>query len=932
MRTIFSTSTIGATALAAGLLHAGVVQAQAQPTQDVTAQSQETVTTVTITGTHIQHAGFDAPTPTTVIGALDLQQGAPSNLADVLNDSPAFVPSTTPQVSVGNTISGSAPIDLRGLGSDRTLTLLNGIRTVGSGNLNYIPLGMVDRIETVTGGASAAYGSDAVAGVVNIILKDKVQGITLGVNSGISSRGDGERYGANLLAGTSFAGDRGQIVFAAEYMDDRGIPNRDSRPNLGSAGIVRLNPTDPNDLREVLVPDVNYGNVTSSGLITSGILAGQMFNENGTLSPYRAGRSLAASPATTPFPAQVIGGADAIGLYDDIAVTTPLQRISTLARATYDFGGGTIGWVTGSFGQSTSNYPFVPDIGAPSSITVSATNPFLAPSIQQQLAAAGEPDFTLGKFWDGPFTLGLDTRRREFEGAIGINASLGGSWTARWHYSHGETDSLLLDPNTPIASHLANAIDAVASPNGPICAINADPNPANHDPACSPLNIFGVNNASPAAISYIEGTQRSYSIDTLDDTSVEVQGDLFKLWGSQPITIATGAEARWESQDASAGALDLSGAFGAVGLYGNPVSGSFNVKEGFAEIAAPLFEAQDTVKVDLNGAVRYSDYSQSGGIWMWKGGAAIKLIDQVLLRFTRSRDIRAPGIGDLFSTKILSVGPIVDQDTAGRAAANPAYNPTPQTVTYYSGGNPDLLPEISYTTTVGATFSPKVLPGFNASVDWYDIKINGAIATLSGPQLTQACANGDGAACASITRDATGTIVEVQANEQNIAQFQTSGLDLELSQRLALSDISHALSGFLTIRGLATYVKHFIYNDGISVVDSAGDLGSATDNAIPKWRANLIFNYQRDALGLDARLRFVGSGQYDHLLDPVLVNNHIPGFTYLDLGATFNLSQHVMLTANVNNVFDKAPPLSPVGPEYYDAIGTYFAVGVVASF
>src|SRR6185437_12943675 len=136
-----------------------------------------------------------------------------------------------------------------------------------------------------------------------------------------------------------------------------------------------------------------------------------------------------------------------------------------------------------------------------------------------------------------------------------------------------------------------------------------------------------------------------------------------------PITIASGGEARWESQKASAGALDLSGAFGGVGLYGNPVSGKFNVKEGFAEIAAPLLEMQDKVKIDLNGAARYSDYSQTGGIWSWKGGATAKLFDQVLLRATRSRDIRAPGIGDLYSTRILNVRPLVDQDTAGRAAA-----------------------------------------------------------------------------------------------------------------------------------------------------------------------------------------------------------------------------------------------------------------------
>ncbi|RYD64201.1 MAG: TonB-dependent receptor, partial [Sphingomonadales bacterium] len=182
------------------------------------------------------------------------------NLAQVLNDSPSFRPTATPQVLVGNTGSGTAPVDLRGLGPNRTLTLVNKRRFVGNNNLNYVPMGIVERVEVVTGGASAAWGSDAVAGVANIILKDRVSGITVGGVSGISSRGDGARYGGDITAGTSFADGRGQIMFSAEYVKDESIPDRNSRDRLGSAGIVRLNPTSTTDLRQVLVADVNYGN------------------------------------------------------------------------------------------------------------------------------------------------------------------------------------------------------------------------------------------------------------------------------------------------------------------------------------------------------------------------------------------------------------------------------------------------------------------------------------------------------------------------------------------------------------------------------------------------------------------------------------------------------------------------------------------------
>ncbi|MCR5870213.1 TonB-dependent receptor plug domain-containing protein [Sphingomonas sp. J344] len=218
--------------------------------------------TVVVTGSRIVRDGFDQPTPTTVIGEAELRQGQRPNLAQVLNDSPAFRPSVTPQVSVGNTSSGSAPVDLRGLGTNRTLTLLEGRRFVGNNNLNYVPMSLVERVEVVTGGASAAWGSDAVAGVVNIILKDSFKGVTVGGVGGISTRGDGARYGGDITAGTSFADGRGQIMVTAEYVKDESIPDRNSRDRLGSAGIVRLNPTSTTDLRQILVPDVNYGNQT----------------------------------------------------------------------------------------------------------------------------------------------------------------------------------------------------------------------------------------------------------------------------------------------------------------------------------------------------------------------------------------------------------------------------------------------------------------------------------------------------------------------------------------------------------------------------------------------------------------------------------------------------------------------------------------------
>ena len=905
---------------------AQVASPAATPAEDAGTNEAEIV----VTGSRIERAGFNQPTPTTVIGAVELRQGQRANLQQVLNDSPAFRPTVTTQVSVGNTSSGSAPVDLRGLGSNRTLTLVNGRRFVGQNNLNYVPLGLVSRVEVVTGGASAAYGSDAVAGVVNIILADEIKGITVGGVSGISSRGDGARYGGDLTMGTSFADGRGQLMFSGEYVNDKSIPDRNSRRNLGSAGIVRLNPTVPTDTRQILVRDVNFGNQTSGGLITSGVLAGQMFNSDGTLRAYRGGTSLAANPATTPFPAQVIGGADAVGLYDAIAVTTPLERISTFARASYDFGAVKL-WADATYGRSRSVYNFLPDIGAPSSLTIQATNPFLSPAIRSTLAAAGQTSFTLGRFFDNQFRLVYDGKREQKEGAVGFDIDLGGSWTAQGHYSHGEVDFAQRVRNARIVSRFNNAVNAVSSGGQTVCGINADANAANDDAACRPLNLFGAEAPSAEALNYIRGTQQNDTTNKLDAAAVEIQGDLFSLWAG-PVTIAVGAEARWEEQTSRSGTADLAGAYGPLNLYGSPISGGFNVKEGFGEVAVPLLDVEGKIKIDANGAARYSDYSRSGGIWSWKGGGTIGLFDTLLLRATRSRDIRAPTVTELFAVRSINIGPLVDQDSAGRAAANANYNPAPQQVTTFSGGNTDLVPEVGYTTTIGATLSPKFLPGFNLSVDYYNINIEGAITTLSASNLTLACRNGSTAACARITRNAAGTVTEVASNSQNIAEFKTRGFDIEASYVFPLSALGGNIPGTLRTRALATYVKEFTFDTGVSSVDSAGDVGSSTGNAIPNWRGTLSMTYQNDWLGLDARARYVGKGKFNHLLDGILVNNDVKAYTYLDLGAQLKATETFTLSLNVNNVFDKQPPVSPTGPIFYDAVGTYFTFGARVKF
>ena len=226
---------------------------------------------------------------------------------------------------------------------------------------------------------------------------------------------------------------------------------------------------------------------------------------------------------------------------------------------------------------------------------------------------------------------------------------------------------------------------------------------------------------------------------------------------------------------------------------------------------------------------------------------------------TRSRDIRSPGVGEPFSVRSVGVGPLVDQDTAGRASI-PGYNPNPSTVTTYrGGGNPDLESEVSRTLTIGGSYSPGFIPGFSLSVDYYNIAIRGVIATLSASNLTLACANGSAAARAQVIRNPTTQTVEtVFSNAQNISRFETSRIDFEALYRVPME----RLSGSLALRALATYVSHFIIDTGITRVDTAGDVGDASSIAgVPKWRGTLSIAYQGDIFGLDARVRYVDGGK-----------------------------------------------------------------------
>lgn len=854
---------------------------------------------IVVTASRVQKAGFDAPTPTTIVGPAEIAQGARSSVGEVLNDLPNFRSTTNPSTNPGNIISGTVRPDLRGLGINRTLTLLNGHRFTGSEDLNSIPMNLVSRIEVVTGGASAAWGSGAVAGVANIILNEDLTGLTLIGQSAVSSRGDGGRYDVEGSFGTRFSDGRGHFMVGAQYQNYQGIPNRNSRPNLGSTGTY-VNPTyTPTNGQHqyFLARDVNASNASLGGLIQTGVLAGQTFNPDGTLRPFQYG-----SPrnATT-----MIGGADGYNTFDGIAVVQPYQRYNLFARASYELSEAAKFWVEGSYLRMTSSAPYFAD--SDRAVTIRNDYAYLSPTIRNQLAAAGQTSFTLGR-WFRDRIYHLDSRRENIEAAVGLEGKLGGTWSYSFYYDHGEYKSYVPISNVRISANYRAAIDAVISPvtNQPVCRVAL----TNPNTNCVPVNLLGEGNISDAAAAYIYGAALIDQVQRLDATGLTLRGDPFSLWAG-PVSLAIGAEARWESVT---GRVDpVSAVNGFVSTNRSPTIGSFDVKEGFAEVVVPLLDSQIS-KVEFNGAARYSDYSNSGGIWSWKLGLTDRLFNDLLLRATYSRDIRSGAMNELFTSRSTGFSNIVDPFTSTSLFASS-----------FTGGNAQLRPERSNTFTMGGSYSPRFAPGLQLSVDYYNIKIQDVITTISAQDIVSRCFNGNAGLCSRITRNPAGAISAIEISFVNLARYETSGVDLELSYTHRLSDNSK-----LSFRGFATYVDKLVTDDGVLRIESAGIVGDNTAFGTPKWRGTGTISYGNSAFDIDARLRYVGGGVFSRTLD--IANNKIASRTYVDLGLRYRIDERMTFSLDVTNLFDREPPLTTSFSPHYDVIGRYLSAGARISF
>uniref|UniRef100_B0T8Z3 TonB-dependent receptor plug n=1 Tax=Caulobacter sp. (strain K31) TaxID=366602 RepID=B0T8Z3_CAUSK len=943
---------------------------------------------VVVTGSRVRTT-YNSPTPVNVVGQERMQQLAIPDVATALNQIPSFRATTSASTilfRVSGAIGGNTP-DLRGLGTSRTLVLVDGRRFVpsldsGGVDLNSVPNALVKRTEIVTGGASAAYGADAVAGVVNLILDTKFNGVRIDASTGVSEHGDGKNYFISASGGRGFASDRGHIIAGIEYRDDKGVGNCFTRdwcakltnfvPNPGYIGGVSTN-----GLPATLVLDnVNFvysptGVLLSAVQTVGGVKTtlGQQVGNTGATALPTALRGLqfnAAGSALTPFQfgnylsGTFMQGGDPAASnnwgWGNPPLVTPTSHASGLVHVDYD-----LTPKTQAFGEfivsRTEGGPVRTSVllqaPAGGSAGLDINNPFITPAVRAQILGAN-PNITAINVnvavAQGGDTVVASSTNDIYRFVTGLKGDLFGDWRWDASYEYGRTNSETIVKNTRLAAFDTQATNAITPPAGYTGTIYTTPagapvicasSVANPSDGCLPVDLLG-SNITPAVLSKYFKDERQTRKITQNDVMVNFRGTLFSL-PAGPIQAAFGAEYRRDSVSGDVDALTAAGRFAAPQVTALPEVVQ-KVTEGYAEANIPLLADLPFAKslsVDVTG--RLTHYSGFGSARPWKIGLEYQPNDQILVRVTRSADIRAPSAAESNPNTVQTFLPL-----------NDPFSGSNHLIGAPAGGNPNLELESAKTNTAGIVLKPNFLPGFHASVDWYDITVKNAIDAVTAPNILSACATKN-LLCNLITFSGAAKaspVVSVLSNFQNVAQVHAEGYEFQSDYT-----IPDVWDGAVTFQLNANYVKDLKSIGGTGLVTRmngvTGNAGSLAGIAgVPKYKIDGLVAYTRPSWMVAAHMRYIP----ESILDPTKIGPKQAGYNinlptsiminsvssrfYLDLSGSAHLpsifgSSKTELYGGVTNVFDKdqPPELRLFGnPLQYDTVGRAFRLGIRAAW
>ncbi len=975
---------LGWSVSAAAILTAGLSSiASAQEVQDdpaaqtVSADGTEPEAgdAIVVTGSRIARPELETANPVTTFDRESIVLSGRTNLTDFLQQSPALIGSSDSGDNSGSNAgigaTGLNLLDLRNLGTNRTLVLIDGRRHVaavpGSASIdvNSIPTDLVQRVDIVTGGASAVYGADGVSGVVNFITRRDFQGISARGQVGVSSRGDAANQFISVTAGTNFADDRGNVAFNYEYNNEGRLEAYDRKRNLSvnRVSLVR-NPDDtaddPNVPDRIPLADIRFYDSSRAGGIDVDFDGIPDFLPDGSV--FDPGRFI------PNFFQQGGSGTPQSDFIGDLLPQNSRHAFNGLFsyKLTDDINFFAQGKFvrTNSFSISQPTFDFY--------LLVPQDNAFL-PAFAQPFADANggvlvnRDNFDLG-------VRGEDIRRETIRTVVGFDGNLTDNARFELSYVYGQSKARNQRQGNRYNDRFLAAIDAVVDPRtgNIVCRSTLDPTAAPDQPfastsfpgfisftpgansGCVPLNLFGEGAPSQAAIDFVTTTSTDTSKITQNVVSGSISGDfgaMFELPGG-PVGFALGAEYRKETSRSTPAPEDTAGS-----TFGNiifPSRGSYSVKEAFAELNVPVLKDQAFAdELSFGAAIRYSDYSTVGSTLTWKFDAVYAPIPDIKFRGTIAEAVRAPNIGELFDPASQTFEFITDpcdedeltNGTSSRAAncavllsglgvTNPAtYNDTASaSIAGFSQGNANLREETAKTKTLGVVFQPRFLRGFTFAVDGYDIKLENAINQVSAQEIADLCVDQpslDNVFCAAITRQnggaTAGRITNFLVQPENVASFRTRGVDFTANYGFEPGDL-----GRFNVRVAGGYLDRleFIGTPGGDVTDSRNLPGA------PKWVVTGDLTYKSGPLTLNYGINYFSKTQrYSRNLREAQLDIAAPEYLKIkakwehDIQASFDVDDKFTFYGGVNNLWDQKPDFASTSFPV-SAVGRYFYVGV----
>jgi outer membrane receptor protein involved in Fe transport len=733
------------------------------------------------------------------------------------------------------------------------------------------------------------------------------------------------------------------VEFSVEQYQNDGIESQADRGLYARRALIVGSGAASNPYTQVV--DARFNDVTFGGLIRSGPLAGSSFSPNGSVSPFVSGTPTGTSNV-------VVGGQ---GAYVPPTVLVPrLKTSQAFGRTSYDFSDSLSGFVQGSYARSETSYisAFATRrAGTSNGITIFANNPYLTPAVGAALGAT--PSFTLSRLFNDAPGNEQKSVTESWNVQTGLSGKIGSSLHWDVSYVHGSAQLNLSQVEQNNRNFYAS-VDAVRTPDGRIvCGVTLT-NPS-LVPGCVPINVMGNGNLDPAALAFIRQTSRSRIENTLDIVAANLRGNLFDL-PAGPVAFAVGGETRWQKLVQTSNA-NPSVAVDYTGIRGVPTgvlpfattnvgaaNGRQTVKEGYVELNVPLLrDIPFARRLEMNGALRYTDYRTSGSVKTWKIGGVYEPLQGLRFRATRSRDIAAPSLFDLFAGPQASVGTNTDRHTNLTSLS-----------TIISRGNSVLQPEKADTLVGGVVFSPAFVPRLTLSVDAYRIAIKDAIGTTSAQDELNDCEASGGTApvCALITRplpysdtSAANFPTQIIVSPQNLSRILVKGIDFELNYEIPLDTLG--VGGTLALRAFASYLDTYDTKQSANaaVVHRAGTVtATGTTPGLPKWRGLLQQAYRNGGLTFQLTERFTGSYRRtaNEAFDPTFV--HAPNKIYTDLYVSRAIGDKgpFSLFLQVDNLFNVQPPVLPatVNPGFtyptdktlYDVLGRNFTVGAKLRF